>query len=393
MKPVQGEGATGATAAEGGEGRSRRPRPRIPGLDLARGLALLGMLAVHIGPTGEGGLVGRLYATPHGRAAILFGLVAGVGVSLLARSRTTSPAAARLRLAWRAAILLPLGLVLQELDHGVLVILQDYAILFLLAIVVLTLDDRWLLGLAGFTAAVGPVVFLWGQMTAPENFTRAAVAISDDAGDIVHGLVLSGPYPLITWGAPFLLGIWLGRRNLRSPRFRHRLLIGGGVVAVAALVISRALINVLGDATEPPGWDQLIIDTPHSQMPLWLVGSTATAVFALGAALVLADLMGRLVWPMVAVGQLALTIYVGHLLALHLAPEALTSDEVGEAVVLLAAFALAAAALATSWRAAFPRGPLEALLNAPWQIARARRSGTGEGAAQRDAGPPSGGHG
>lgn len=353
----------------------RRPRsPRIRGVDLARGFALLGMLAVHVGPTGVGGIAGRLYASPHGRASILFGLVAGVSVSLLARSRAASPAAARLRLVWRAAVLLPVGLVLQELDHGVLVILQDYAVLFLLAVLVLTLDDRWLLGLAAVTAMVGPVVFLWGQMTAPGDFSRAAVTVSDDPGEIVHGLVLSGPYPLITWAAPFLLGMWLGRRDLRSPRVRARLMVGGGTLAVLAFATSRALIAALGDATGPPGWDQLVIDTPHSQMPLWLLDATGCAVFVLGVALVVADVARHLTWPLVAVGQLALTIYVGHLLVLHLAREALTSDAVGGAVLSVAAFSLAAAALATGWRATFSRGPLEALLHAPWQGLQEGRS-------------------
>jgi uncharacterized membrane protein len=63
---------------------------RIPGIDLARGLAIIGMLAVHVGPTHLDGFAGRLYALPHGRASILFVLVARVGVSLLAASRTST---------------------------------------------------------------------------------------------------------------------------------------------------------------------------------------------------------------------------------------------------------------------------------------------------------------
>ena len=69
------------------------------------------MLAVHVGPTDIETPIGRAYAAPHGRASILFMLVAGVGVTLFAASRRTSPADTRLTLLWRAAVLLPLGMV------------------------------------------------------------------------------------------------------------------------------------------------------------------------------------------------------------------------------------------------------------------------------------------
>lgn len=324
------------------------------------------MLAVHVGPTDLDGPAGRLYALPHGRAAILFGLVAGVGVSLLARSRSTSPAAARLKLLWRSLLLLPLGLALQRLDHGVYVILQDYALLFLLAIVVLGLSDRVLLTLAGLTAVLGPLGYLWGRMHAPEAFDRDVIEFGQPAGDILHGLVLSGPYPLITWAAPFLVGLWLGRRDLRTVRARRWLLAAGGAVTVAAFGASVVLTGLLGEPSDVPGWDHLVADTAHSQMPLWVIGATGSAAFLLGGALAIERLAGRLVWPLVAAGQLALTVYVGHLLALHTAREALTSDTVSGALVVVAGFTLTAAVLATAWRALFARGPLERLLQPPW---------------------------
>jgi uncharacterized membrane protein YeiB len=353
-------------------------RRRIQGIDLARAIAILGMLAVHIGPTGADDLAGRLYALPHGRASILFGLLAGVGVSLLASGRTSSLREARLTLAWRALVLLPAGLALQLLDHGAYVILQDYALLFVVGALVLALRDRWLLTLAAAVGVLGPLAYLWGRVAAPDAFTRETIEFGDPVGGIVHGLVLSGPYPLITWAAPFLIGVWIGRRDLRAGRVRVRLLAAGAAVAVAAAGVSTALTTWLGEPAGVPGWDHLLLDTPHSQMPLWLVGATASAAFVLGAALVVADAAGRLAWPLVATGQLALTVYVGHLLALHAAGDALASEEVGGAVLLVAGFTVVAAAASTAWRSLFARGPLEAVLHAPsyllWRHGRARRT-------------------
>ena len=347
-------------------GSSSARRNRIAGVDLARAAAILGMFAVHIGPTGNGTVAERVYSLPHGRASILFALVAGAGVTLLAASQRRSAGQARATLTWRAVLLLPLGLVLQELDHGVSVILQDYAVLFLLAIAVIGLSDRWLLALAGIALVAGPLGFLWGQVVDPDTFARQPAAWGDGAATIAHRLVLSGAYPLITWAAPFLFGMWLGRRDLRVSRTRLALAVGGGITAVAAVAASFALSTVFGEPTDPVGWDQIISDNPHTQMPLWLLTATGSAAMVLGLCLMAADAAERVLWPLVATGQLALTVYVGHLLALHFAPDALRSDQVAGATGLLVGFTVASAVVAVAWRAKFNRGPLEVALQPPW---------------------------
>ncbi|QBI18330.1 DUF418 domain-containing protein [Egibacter rhizosphaerae] len=341
---------------------------RLRGIDAARALAIAGMFAVHIGPTDAEGAAGTAYALPHGRAAVLFGLLAGVGVTLLARARSATPARSRLRLAWRAAILLPLGLALQTLDHNVLVILQDYAVLFLLGIVVLGLRDRWLLLLAAASTLLGPVLNLWGQREDPETFARQTIEMGDPPLEILHGLVLSGPYPLVTWAAPFLIGMWLARRPLNQRRLQLWLAVGAVAVTGAAQGIGRLAEQRWGDVTESLDWDHLWALEPHGQMPLWIIDATASAVLVLALLLLVADLAPRAVWPLTAAGQLALTVYVGHLLALHEWFDELTADEVGPAAARLAAGVLLSIAIAVAWRAVFPRGPLEAVLHAPWTL-------------------------
>lgn len=370
--------AGGATATEA------VPAPaavsgRIPGVDLARALAIVGMLAVHVGPTDAAGTAGTLYALSHGRAAILFALVAGVGVSLLVAARSTSPTRARLTLLWRAAVLLPLGLWLQTLDHRVFVILQDYALLFVVATALIGLADRWLVTLAAASATLGSLGYLWGLVAAPDAFERQATAWGDPLGDLVHGLVLSGPYPLITWLAPFTLGMWLGRRDLHRARLRWWL-TGSGAVTAAVVGLLAAALGPVGDAGTA-GWGLVASAEPHSQMPLWVVGSTASACLLLGASLLLADRFPRVLWPLVATGQLAFTVYVGHLLALHREHELLTSDAVGPAAGLVLGFTVVAACLATAWRAVLRRGPLELVLRPPWSARALRRARGRHGAA------------
>jgi uncharacterized membrane protein YeiB len=339
------------------------------GVDVARALAIIGMVMVHVGPTAAEGAAGRIYALPHGRASLLFVLVAGVGVSLLASSRTTGPFRFRATLLWRAALLLPVGLALQRLDHGASVILQTYAVLFVVAMVAETLPDRWLLTSAGVASLIGPGVFLVGTTRWPETFDRGPVAWGDPLHEMLHELLLSGPYPLVVWSAPLLLGMWIGRRDLRSRELGIRLVTVGTAVALGSVAVSAVTTIVLG-GPDAPGWRQLVTSmTPHSQMPLWLINGLGTAIAVLGGSLLLTRVVTRAARPLIDAGQLALTIYVGHLVVLHLFPDRATADEVGPAIWRVMVATAVMLAFAHAWRSFFSRGPLESLLRLPVRAA------------------------
>jgi uncharacterized membrane protein YeiB len=101
-------------------------------------------------------------------------------------------------------------------------------------------------------------------------------------------------------------------------------------------------------------------------MPLWMLGAVGAATATLAAALIIADLLPKMMWPLVATGQLALTVYVGHLILLHANEELLRRETVPEATFTVAAFMFSAILVCTLWRLVIPRGPLEAALAAPW---------------------------
>ena len=60
--------------------------PRLPGIDVARALAIFGMIAAHVasGPSSVSIMDPSTYpALVHGRPAVLFALLAGVSISLM----------------------------------------------------------------------------------------------------------------------------------------------------------------------------------------------------------------------------------------------------------------------------------------------------------------------
>jgi uncharacterized membrane protein YeiB len=99
-----------------------------------------------------------------------------------------------------------------------------------------------------------------------------------------------------------------------------------------------------------------------------MLGSIGSACAVLGGVLLLTDRLPWATWPLVATGQLALTVYVGHLLLLDAFPELLKRETVPDAALTVGVFMLLAVATSTLWRSLLPRGPLEAPLAAPWWI-------------------------
>jgi len=344
-----------------------RTAGRIRGLDAARALAIFGMVTVHFGPFPVRGddLASAAYRVPYGRASVLFAFVAGVGVALLSGDGSAPRVrSAGRRLVLRAALLFPLGVALQKLPTGVAVILQYYAIYFLIAAAALRLADRWLLALAGSLTLAGPMAIVLAQRAEPSWFDaggnvgiRAPVAL-------LRALVISGYYPVLSWAPVVLFGIWIGRRDLHAPGVHRRLVACGAGVAAAAYGLSAALVGVVGRAAEEDGsWRQLALSDGHSEMPLAIIGATAVAVAIVGLAMLLTDWLPRVSWPLVAAGQLALTVYVAHLLVLAATPELLRAATVEQGVLSVARFVLFVVTVAALWRLRFARGPIEALFH------------------------------
>jgi uncharacterized membrane protein len=125
---------------EGAAAPSDRPG-RVIGVDVARGIALIGMMAVHVFATFDRhGTPTLATALAAGRSATTFVLVAGVSLAFLSggqrvvdgRARTAAAAGIAVRALLIGAIGLLLGYAADAIE--VEVILPYYAALFLLAI-------------------------------------------------------------------------------------------------------------------------------------------------------------------------------------------------------------------------------------------------------------------
>lgn len=362
------------------------PGVRVVGLDVARSLAIVGMVAVNVGPRGESGLLGRVYDLPLGRASLLFMVLAGVGMSIMTRS-SRAPAGGPLpwgTVLWRAALLLVGGLALQLLGHEASVILPLYGVLFVACLPLLKAPGWTLIAAAVASLVLGPLLWLWFWAVKGGAFVADEPTLLDPPVEILTGILFTGAYPAVVWAAPFLLGMLLGRADLRNPTLHRRLVLWGATAAIMAYAFSQALIALFGGPGREPGLIHLVAATAHSQMPLWLLSSTGAALFVLGLCLLGERFAARYLGALAATGRLSLTVYVGHLVVLALLVRP-GPDTLAGGILTTSAICAGSILFAWLWTRWFRTGPLELLLRLP-----GRRVSTTPGGTTSDGTAPDG---
>ncbi len=374
-------------------------RSRVRGIDAARGLALLGMIAVHTLPTSENGELTTVGLLAGGTSAALFGLLVGVSVALLTGRRQVTVGAGSfgthaLRLAVRGLTVGVLGLALGEAALGdVDIILTYYGVLFLLAIPLILLPTRALFALGAVLAVVAPITSHLVRTGLPpaELIDPSFTSLVTDPTGLLTTLFLTGAYPIWPWLTYLCVGMAVGRCSLATTRTAAVLAVCGvALVAAAAAVSHLALVTaggmgrILADPglpaeelraalTEGPNgvtpattWWWLAVDNAHSSTPLDLARTVGTSLAVLGAMLLLDRALARgssSSWarivdaarsPLAAAGSMTLTFYSLHVVVAGLAAEAAApwALYLGQVMVALAVGLL--------WQRFVGRGPLEA---------------------------------
>ncbi|XNZ00699.1 heparan-alpha-glucosaminide N-acetyltransferase domain-containing protein [Micrococcus luteus] len=363
---------------------------RVRGVDAARGAAVLGMVAVHVGhASSPDGTPSWEYLAFAGLASAAFVVAAGVSLALSwpgpgsagshGGTTTATHHQRTARLLLRAALLFVLGLLLGLLESPVAVILCHYGLLFSLAPPLLRLGTRAALAAGLAWTVLGPVavfaatVLGWAVVGRSDLSVDGRLWTSPVPADLLRphvlglDLLLTGYYPLLSWGGFLVLGIGLGRaleaardggdagENGAAPVMRRtalRMLLGGAAAwAVGAslwllLPRSTAVLERITAATglPPETLRSSLLTGEHTLVwlipdPLWLAlavphgGGVGEALRAAGAAtavlglcVLLADRMPplrpSLTAPLEAVGRIPLTLYTGHLAVLALLADA-----------------------------------------------------------------------
>lgn len=328
---------------------------RIVAVDLARFLAIVGMIAAHL-MLGEG--PGWTVEATSGFPSTLFAMIGGVSAILSTRrySAEGQHLAAAFSLAGRGLVVALLGVLLGLAPGYVIVVLVYFGATLIVASLFVRMPPLALFATAGITAAAGPFVNL---------AIRDGVAVGSP-GELSFGSPLqfvasigfTGTYPVITWLVYVLVGMAVGKLVLGATpertRFAIRLTIVGAAMTAAASsadVLSRDFVlrQLVNGIPMPPeqavelvdgegfggpvaaGWAAVVNATAHTGSVGDIVRTLGASLAILGILLLvtrrLASPMPWLLRPLARAGGAPLTVYTLHVIATFIMLGALTTAD------------------------------------------------------------------
>ena len=333
-----------------------RMSTRIDGLDVARAVAVLGMVAAHIGDEGTRAPDAEGWAwlwVSHGFPSSLFAVLAGISMTLMLTRRGTVPLAdidaeqlsrTRVRVAVRGGLLILMGVALMLLDTAVAIVLTNLGVAFLVAVPALAWRRRVLVPIIA-------VLVIAGGWAAQEM--ADAVGAQPSRPVPVFDALWSYRYPLLVWLAYVLAGLVVGRLGLRRDRTAGWLVaVGLGLIA-GARIVAWALEGALGAQS---WW---LSTEDHAYSPVEMTQNIGAALAVTGACLWLARRIPRLLWPLRATGSMALTVYVLQILVIAFVGNEMIREPSNVSFVVTC---VGLVGFACAWRAWLGQGPLERVL-------------------------------
>ena len=355
--------------------QSLSPNNRIVGYDLARAVALLGMLLVNfsvLNSSSDPPWLDYLIEMIKGRAAATFVVLAGAGISLLSKRSYLSNDkgevnAKRYLLLKRSLFLLIIGLsnfVISPISD----ILHFYAVYIAIGACLLTLSNRSLAVLALATITARPVIMTGFDFVKSWDFNTVSDTGIGKVSGIIGHFLFNGCFPVIPWMAFVMVGMWIGRRDLSDHYLRKKIVLFGCVAVVLAESVSRVFIHI-------SSWAQLDLKGLHpwfeiaawDPTPLFMLSAMGTALVVIGFIMILADRYGNTSWisPFISVGQTTLSLYVAHIIVGTLFLKAIETLEMELLFFPLwgtIIFYTGALLFSHYWMKCFLQGPLEFLM-------------------------------
>lgn len=320
--------------------RSRTQTGRIVALDLARFVAIVGMMSNHLlfrdGPA-------PVMAVVTGFPSTLFAVLGGVSAVVSTRRYLADerPLAATASVAARGLVVALMGLALGFVSPFIAVVLLYYGVSMMIVSALLRLTTPILVTLAVLLTAGTPHLITWARAVRPEMGREVDFA---DPLSFVLSVFTTGPYPIVTWLAFMLIGMCVARVILSTSGHRRVavLAVVGGAMAAAGFLADLASRAAVVDAlrssgTDPSlvemiangeeaiagspvgaGWIAVLNGAPHSGTTADILRTAGVAVLVIAILLLVTarfgDRLPLLVRPVASAGAAPLTIYTLHVL-------------------------------------------------------------------------------
>lgn len=357
---------------------TKQAKQRIVGIDVARAVAVIGMIIVNFkvvfGAGGDHAWLKSLVQVFNGKAAATFVVLAGVGLALMTNSAVQDQQRDRLQKASRkivnkALLLFVIGLSFTWIWPAD--ILHYYGIYMLVTLLFIKRSPRQIL--VGTISLIGlyVILILLFSYEAGWDFSTLDYTGFWTIKGFFRNLFYNGFHPVVPWTAFMLFGLWYGRQDLYDDRFVRRsfwVSLGVFIIIQAVSVLSIQWLSN-GSPEAVAELTPLLGTEPMPPLPLYMLNGISIAAVTIAACILLARRFetNRLTHTLRKTGQLALTIYAAHVVlgmgaVEGLGPLPLGTYPIEFSVGYALLFSLLCILFAELWLRFYASGPLEWLM-------------------------------
>lgn len=347
---------------------------RIVGIDVARALAIIGMIIVNfkIAFGDKGNEVYKLFASIfEGKAAATFVVLAGVGIAFMSNKAVKSNDKiklydTRIRIAKRAIFLFVVGLLYTPI--WIADILHFYGIYMLLTLLLISSSRKLIFNVGLLLILIYPLLMLLWNYDTGWNFETFVYSNFWSVSGFFRNLFYNGFHPVIPWTAFMLLGLWFGKQNLSDERFIKKSILVSISVFIVMLLISKVSIFVLseGDQTALLELKQVLGTSPMPPLPIYMISGSSIAIFIISMSVLIAKKFENnfIIVALTKTGQLALTFYVAHVIigmgiVEFINPEKMGKFSIEFSIIYAFIFSMFCILFAVIWTKYKNAGPLE----------------------------------
>ncbi|KUP09608.1 hypothetical protein Q73_02435 [Bacillus coahuilensis m2-6] len=345
---------------------------RIIGFDVARAFAIFGMVIVNykiaMNAEGNGPYLESFMRDFEGRAAAIFVIVAGVGVSLMTKGSREMNDMQIVRedrkSLWKGSVfLLVLGFLLILLGWTA-DILHYYAFYLFLGSFFITSSTRVLIISAIFLLVLSQTSLLVLDYTKGWDSSFTEYETFWTFAGFVRNLLFNGYHPIFPWFFFILMGMILGRLDFTSIKVRRYLLIGSSVGAIVFELLSSIFILLTQDEVGLEIAEYLFLTKPMPPNFFYMISSSCTGVFIIRSVLFQKNLKRRKLFNHSSIlASLRLFMFLTSFYCLFLMVLGYL-DHASLVFVVTSScwFFIGAIVFSRLWRKRYKRGPIELLM-------------------------------
>jgi len=349
-------------------------KQRIIGIDVARALAVIGMILVNFKVVfGENGQswVKSFASIFDGKAAATFVVLAGIGLALMTNSaiknnNQTKLKTARIRIMKRAVFLFFVGL--SYITIWPADILHFYGIYMAIIMVLLTCKEKTILISGICIILVYPILVTVLNYETGWDFVSLEYQEFWTFKGFIRNLFFNGFHPVTPWTAFMLFGYWFGKQDLHNDEFIKKTFWMSTIIFIAIQVVSYLTISTLSDGNQEATLEltEIFGTKPMPPLPIYMFSGAAIAFSIISACILIAKKFEKsfIIDALNKTGQLALTLYVAHVVIGMGIIEFINPSKIGNysiefSVCYAIVFSLLCILFAVIWRKYYNAGPLE----------------------------------